>query len=102
MDKGFKAKYAILEKVYGNFPYDTIEFVAYDHYGIPPFSKFKNVLLYVGADSGTYYHENYLYNDVYKTKSGRWAGSYAGDYKHACNKHTKIKPVKILVWYQNW
>jgi len=97
MDNGFKAKYAILEKVYGNFPYDTIEFVAYDHYGIPSFSKFRNVLLYVGADSGTYYHEKYLYNDVYKTKSGRlrWAGSYTGDYKHAYNKHTKIKPVKI-------
>jgi len=95
IDNSFKAKYAILEKVYGNFPYDTIEFVAYDHYGTPPFSKFKNVLLYVEADSGTYYHEKYLYNDVYKTKSGRWAGSYTGDYEHAYNKHTKIKPVKI-------
>ncbi|OQP67540.1 hypothetical protein [Niastella populi] len=96
MDNGFKAKYAILKKIYGNFPQDTIEFVAYDHYGTPPFSKFKNVLLYVSADSGTYYHQKYMYNDVYKTKGGRWAGTYAdGDYKHAYNKHTKIKPVKI-------
>lgn len=96
MDNGFKAKYAILKRVYGSFAKDTIEFVAYDHYGRPAFSKFKNVLLFVSADSGTYYHQKYMYNDVYKTKDGRWAGTYASDdYAHAYNKHTKIKPVKI-------
>lgn len=96
MDNGFKAKYTILKKVYGDFALDTIEFVAYDHYGLPPFSKFKNVLLYVSADSGMYYHQKYMYNDVYKTKDGRWAGTYAiDDYKHPYNKHTKIKPIKI-------
>jgi hypothetical protein len=95
-DNGFKAKYLILKKVYGNFSQDTIEFVAYDHYGMPAFSKFKNVLLYVSADSGTYYHQKYMYNDVYKTKDGRWAGMYASDdYEHGYNRHTKIKPVKI-------
>lgn len=95
-DNVFKAKYLILQKVYGNFPLDTIEFIAYDHYGLPPFSKFKNVLLYVSADSGTYYHQKYLYNDVYKTKDGHWAGTYASDdYEHGYNKHTKIKPVRI-------
>src|SRR5688500_17817226 len=96
MDNGFKAKYLILKKVHGNFSQDTIEFVAYDHYGTPAFSKFKNVLLYISADSGTYYHQKYMYNDVYKTKDGSWAGTYASDdYEHAYNKHTKIKPVKI-------
>jgi len=96
MDNGFKAKYIILKKIYGNFLEDTIEFIAYDHYGTPPFSKFTNVLLYVSSDSGTYYHQKYLYNDVYKTKDGHWAGTYAGDdYGHAYNKHTKIKPIKI-------
>jgi len=96
MDNGFKAKYVILKKLYGNFPKDTIEFIAYDHYGTPLFSRFTNVLLYVSSDSGTYYHQKYLYNDVYKTKDGRWAGTYAGDdYGHAFNKRTKIKPIKI-------
>jgi hypothetical protein len=95
-NNGFKAKYLILEKVFGNFLADTIEFVAYDHYGIPDFSKFKNVLLYVSADSGTYYQQKYMYNDVYKTQDGRWAGTYAWeDYQHAYNKQTKIKPIKI-------
>lgn len=96
MDNGFKAKYAILEEVYGGFPRDTIEFVAYDHYGTPAFSKFKIVLLFVSADSGTYYHQKHMYNDVYKTKDGRWAGTYASDdYKHAYNRHTKVKTIKI-------
>jgi hypothetical protein len=96
MDNGFKAKYVILEKVYADFREDTIEFVAYDHYGTPPFSEYKNVLLYVSADSGTYYHDKYMYNDVYKTKDGRWAGTYAmDDYEHVYNKHTKTKPIKI-------
>src|SRR5215213_5868106 len=39
MDNCFKAKYAIIEQVFGNFREDTIEFVVYDHYGTPPFSK---------------------------------------------------------------
>ena len=95
MDNGFKAKYKILKKVYGDFPEDIIEFIASDHYGTPAFSKFKNVLLYVSADSGMYYHQKYMYNDVYKTKDGHWAGTYTSDYEHAYNKHTKIKPVKI-------
>ena len=96
MDNSYKGRYAILKKVYGHFAEDTIEFVAYDHYGTPDFSTFKNVLLYVSADSGTYYHQKYMYNDVYWTGDGRWAGPYpVGDYAHAYNKHTKIKPVKI-------
>jgi hypothetical protein len=95
MDNSFKAKYVILKKVYGDFIADTIEFVAYDHYGTPAFSKFKNVLLFVSAYKGTYYHQKYMYNNVYKTKDGRWAGSYTSDYDHEYNKHTKIKPVKI-------
>lgn len=96
MDGGFKAKYKILQKVFGSFSQDTIEFVAYDHYGIPPFSQFDNVLLFVSADSGTYYHQKYMYNDVYLTKDGKWAGSYAEeDYGHDYNKSTRVKPIVI-------
>lgn len=96
MDGGFKAKYKILQKVFGNFSQDTIEFVAYDHYGIPPFSQFDNVLLFVSADSGTYYHQKYMFNDVYLTKEGKWAGSYAEeDYGHDYNKKTRVKPIII-------
>ena len=96
MDNGFVGKYVVMQKVFGDFSHDTIEFVAYDHYGTPPFSDFENVLLFVLADSGTYYHEKYMYNDVYLTKDGRWAGSYPiSDYRHSFNQNTKVKPVKI-------
>jgi hypothetical protein len=63
-DNEFKAKYVVLKKVFGEFPRDTIEFMSFDHYGTPPFSKFEDVLLFVSADSGTYFHQKYLYNDV--------------------------------------
>ncbi len=96
MDNSFKAKYRILKRVEGNFNGDTIEFAVFDHYGTPRFSRFTYALLYVRPKSGIYYHEKYLFNDVYKTKSGRWAGAYSiEDYEHDYNKGTKIKPVKI-------
>ena len=105
MDVGFKAKFLVVEKVFGNFSHDTIEFAAYDHYGTPLFANFNDVLLFVSADSGTYYHQKYQYNDVYKTKDGHWAGPYPYvDYEHELNKTTKIKPTKIdfaqPVYYQ--
>lgn len=73
MDASFKAKYRVIQNVYGNYDKDVIEFEAYDHYGIPPFSKYKNALLFVSEYEGKLYHEKYQYFDVYKTKDNRWA-----------------------------
>jgi hypothetical protein len=96
MDNAFKAKYKIIKTVYGKFENDTIEFEAYDHYGIPPFSKYTNVLLYVSRENGKWYHQKYQYSDVYLTTDGRWAGAYSQDYKHEYNKNnTSIAPVTI-------
>jgi hypothetical protein len=67
----------VLQSVYGNYSLDTIEFIAYDHYGGPDFSKYKNVLLFVSERRGKYIHEKYLFFDVYKTKDNRWAGPYS-------------------------
>lgn len=96
IDRGIKAKYKILKKVYGDFPGDEIEFIAFDHLGIFAFANYQHVLLCVSADSGTYFHYSYLYDNVYMTKDGRWAGPYAqGDYEDPYNKHTPISPIKI-------
>jgi hypothetical protein len=93
MDAGFRAKYKVLLNVYGNYSKNTIEFTAYDHYGQPGFSNYKNVLLFVSEHKGKYYHEKYQYFDVYKTKNGRWASPYKSeDYNHAYNTYTPIKP----------
>jgi hypothetical protein len=93
IDFGFKAKYKVLLKVYGNYSRDTIDFIGYDHYGFPRFAKFKDVLLFVSNDSGRLYHEKYMFHDVYKTKDGRWAGPYdISDYGHPFIEAIDIKP----------
>jgi len=96
MDGRFIAKYKILQKVYGTFQANTIEFLAFDHYGTPGFSKYKYVMLFVSNYNGKLYHEKYQYFDIYKAKNGRWASSYkVGDYEHDHNTNTSIKPQLI-------
>ena len=76
MDAHFKATYLILQRVYGSFPKDNIEFEVADHYGIPGFSHYDHVMLFVSENNGKYYHEKYQYFDVYPTEDGKWAGVY--------------------------
>jgi len=78
MDGKFYGKYKVLQHVYGEYKLDTIEFTAYDHYGIPDFSNYKNVMLFVRERKGKFFHEKYQYYDVYKTTDDRWAGRYLG------------------------
>lgn len=94
-DSRMKAKYLILQRVYGHCDKDTIEFTAYDHYGRFAFADYKNAMLYVYDSRGSYYHEKYLYDPVFKTKDSRWAGTYSEDYHHPYNEHTSIKPELI-------
>lgn len=88
MDSEFKSTYTIEKNIYGNFPKDTIVFTAFDHDGIPNFSKYKYVLLFVGEYCGKLYHEKYQYFDLYKTKNGKWA-SPGNPYKYDNYKKEK-------------
>lgn len=90
----YKVKYEILQRVYGHYLSDTIEFIASDHSsGTPDFSKYKTVLLFVTKFEGKYYQETYIYNEVYLAQNGRWAGRYFDyDYEHPNNKQINIKP----------
>jgi len=93
LDQRFLAKYRVLEPFRGTYKGTEIEFTVFDHYGIPPFSKYRYVLLYVELHDGHYYHSKYQYSPLYKTKSGKWAGPYATyDYQHEYNKRTTIRP----------
>ena len=76
MDNGFKNKYKVLKNVFNDLKTDTIEFVAYDHYGRPGFEYYKNVILYISLnkDKGHFYHQKYQYDPVEKTKDGTWKG----------------------------
>lgn len=89
MDGAYKARYMVEEVVCGDYRKDTIEFIAYDHYGDPGFSKYDHALLYVSLFRDTFYHEKYMFDPVFKTKSGRWAGPYGGD------ADSNIKPVPV-------
>lgn len=97
MDNLFIAKYKVLKVVYGKVEIDTVEFRAWDHYGVPNFAKYKNVLLYISQNkNGEWYHQKYQYSPVYQTLDGRWAApGKDGEYSHVYNTKTQIKPEKI-------
>jgi hypothetical protein len=96
MDNGFLAEYKIIEKVYGDFSDDKILFKAYDHYGIPAFSEYNHVLMFVSFFEGEFYHEKYQYFDLYETKEGNWASPFSkSDYDHPNNVNTIIHPEEI-------
>jgi hypothetical protein len=95
-DNAFLAKYKVLDKYYGDYLKDTIEFEVYDHYGEPAFSRHNVVLLFVSFHEGEFYHEKYQYFDLYRAKNGKWARPYStGDYRHEYNRSTPVKPEKI-------
>ncbi|EDM44180.1 hypothetical protein SCB49_04105 [unidentified eubacterium SCB49] len=77
MDKGFRNKYSLVKNVFNDLKLDTIEFVAYDHYGRPGFENYKHVILYISLnkEKNLYYHQKYLFDPVEKTKNGTWKGS---------------------------
>jgi hypothetical protein len=85
----FKSEYKIEKNVYGNYQKDTINFAAIDDYGIPDFSKYENVLLFVGEYCGQLYQEKHQYFDLYKVKNGKWA-SPGNPYKYEKNVKEKI------------
>ena len=71
-----KAKYKVIDVICGNYNKDEITFIAYDHYGLPPFTEQENSILYINIEKDTFYHEMYLYDALYKTKEGEWATPY--------------------------
>ncbi|WP_298239450.1 hypothetical protein [uncultured Algibacter sp.] len=76
MDYGFKNKFKVLGNVFNELKTDTIEFIAYNHYGRPKFENYKNVLLYISLnkEKGHYYHQKYQSDQVQKDKNGIWKG----------------------------
>ena len=74
MDAAFKARYEILELVHGAYDGAFVDFKAYDHYGVPAFSKHDYVLLYLREHDGSLYHVKYQVDAVHPTADGRYAG----------------------------
>ena len=76
MDSKFRSRYKVLSNVYGRLPTDTVEFTAYDHYGMPQFSKYQTVLLFVSESCQELIHQKYQYFALYKTTNNRWAAPF--------------------------
>ncbi|WP_179315356.1 hypothetical protein [Winogradskyella undariae] len=76
MDYAFKCKYRIEKNVFNELKTKTIDFVAYDHYGIAKFKNYKYIILYIPLDKedGNYYHQKYQFDPVERTKNGTWQG----------------------------
>jgi|GEM_PF-3153550 len=76
MDRGFNNQYKVVKNVFNNIESDTIQFVAYDHYGRPGFENYENVILYISLskEKGNYYHQKYQFDPVKKQKNGTWEG----------------------------
>lgn len=95
MDAAFKAKYRVIQVIYGSYSEQTIEFEAYDHYGRPGFEPYKHVLLFVSKYGNTFFHHKYQFFPVFKTLSGVWAGC-GSPYSDEPVEHSKnIKPRKL-------
>ncbi|WP_298115124.1 hypothetical protein [Flavobacterium sp.] len=95
MDLGFRCKYSVLKNVFNKLENDTIDFVAYDHYGNPRFSEYKTVLLYISKSTkGNYYfHQKYQFDYLEKTSDGKFYG-YTYDRKEK-RKRITFKNKKI-------
>ncbi|MCI4671833.1 MAG: hypothetical protein MRZ79_27065 [Bacteroidia bacterium] len=98
MDSKFTAYYKIKKLLHGKYAFDTITFIAFDHYGKPAFSDYRHALLFVSSYPGDtiFYHKKYQFYDVYRSKNGRWAGSYSAyDYNNQIADRAYISPHKI-------
>ena len=76
MDGGYHCKYVIIKNVFNNPKIDTIDFVAYDHYGNPAFSKYEITLLYISkSQNGNYYfHQKYQFDYLENNSEGKFYG----------------------------
>lgn len=103
MDGRYIARYKILHLLHGSYKSDTIEFIVFDHYGDPVFSKHQTVLLFVSYYGDQLFHEKYQYFNLYKTKNGHWASPYpSGDYNHPFKESITVKPEKIAFKERIW
>ena len=80
-DAEFFLRYEVLNVVFGSYPLKEIAFSSYVHMGEPEFKKHKFGLVYVSEYDGRFVQQKYLFQAVYPTADGRWAGCgdpYAG------------------------
>lgn len=96
MDGAFKCKYLVVEKIFNDLKIDTIEFVAYDHYGRPGFENYESVLLYISKtkDGKGYFQQKYQYDPIF-IKYGKTFGYFTFRTEEDFEINSKLKTFKI-------
>jgi len=97
MDNAFKVKYKIIQKLFNDLKTDTIEFVAYDHYGRPGFEEFEYSILYISKNSegNGYYHRKYQFDGLYKDQNDEWFSFFFFKTPEDLETNSKLKSFKI-------
>jgi hypothetical protein len=81
LDAEYRLRYEVLQVVFGRYPKKQITFASYVHVGEPEWKKHEVGLVYVSKYQGRFVQQKYLFQALYPTADGRWAGCgdpYAG------------------------
>lgn len=73
LDSQYHARYRVVELLSGQYGGDTIDFVAFDHYGSPRFGNADPVVLYVYQRGDELYHQKYAFDALHPVKGGGYA-----------------------------
>lgn len=96
MDAGFRCKYVVLRNVFNKLQKDTVDFIAYDHYGRPGFEDCETVLLYISKskDGTHFFHQKYQYDELFK-KDGMLFGYFKFTIPEDFEVNSRLKHFKI-------
>ena len=73
-------------------------FTSYVHVGEPEFNKHKFGLLYVSEHEGRLFHQKYLFQAIYRTADGRWAGCEDSNTWLPPQSARHVKPEMVAFW----
>jgi hypothetical protein len=73
-DVEYLARFEVLKVVYGSYPDKEISFSSYTHTGEVELDKHELGLVYVSKYDDRFVQQKYIYQTVYPTHDGRWAG----------------------------
>lgn len=72
MDELFNARYRVVQSIAGADEGETLEFGVADHYGFPPFARFRYALLFVAMGDAPWLHK-YQAIPMHRTADKQWA-----------------------------
>jgi hypothetical protein len=73
-DREFRVRVEVLDMVYGKYGPKEMEFSSFVHVGPPAFANEEFGLVYVSREEERFIQQKYLFQPVFRTSDGRWAG----------------------------